>query len=203
MRPVEGTITDPVFEKAVMTGMIPLPLSRDAEEYGRRLKRRYDQKGVRDAFKSNGADKRWTGHAVEYELHQWFEREQIPHHWYDDGAVSKVSEDFALGDPPELKLAVKANSGDAPRGDFVFIVQEHHARKLGHGVLFCIVQVRSRRIWVAGYMDAEKFRGRADRFRKGEIIPHLGRPAEYGCRTIRADALEPAHRFIQMIRRTM
>jgi len=183
--------------------MIPIPLTQDAEDYGRRLKARYDKKGIKDAFTSKRTDKRWTGHAVEYDLHQWLEREGIPHHWYDDGAASKVSEDFALGTPAGLKLAVKANSGDGPRSDFVFIVQEHHARKLGHGVLFCIVQVRSRVIWVAGYMDAEKFRARSDRFKKGDVIPHLGRPAEYGCRTIRADALEPAGKFLDLIRRTM
>lgn len=184
-------------------GMVALPLTQESEQYGRRLKGRYDKKGIKDAFTSKRTDKRWTGHAVEYELHQWFKREGIPHHWYDDGAASKVSEDFALGEPPELKLAVKANSGDGPRGDFVFIVQEHHARKLGHGILFCIVQVRARQIWLAGYMDAEVFRSRADKFDRGETIPHLGRPAEYPCRTIRADALEPAERFVDMVRRTL
>lgn len=180
--------------------MIELPLTRDAEDYGRRMKRRYDQRGVKDAFRKSGLDKRWTGHAVEYELHRWLaDVAEIEHVW-NGGLDNKP--DFVIGEGPHaIKVALKANTGDAPREDFIFAIPENNVNKLGDGALFCIVQLKERKIWIAGYVPAQSFRKRADRHHKGDpgFVP--GRPFEYACRTIRADELEPAETFFALLGR--
>jgi hypothetical protein len=176
--------------------MIELPLTQDAEDYGRRVKKRYDAQRVKDAFCKVGPDKRWTGHAVEYELRQWMVREGIPHHW-NGGLDSKP--DFIIGGSDGMKVAVKSNSGDGPRDDFTFVVQECDLKKLGDGVLFCVVQLRERKIWIAGYMDANRFRRESEKRRRGDEGFLPGRPIEYDCRTIRADALEQAETFFALL----
>lgn len=180
--------------------MIELTLTPDAERYGRGVKKRYDRRGVTDAFNKNGSDKRWTGHAVEYELHQWLDGQGIPHRWNWDGLGNKP--DFVLGHEDGIRVAIKANSGDSPRPDFIFMVPEHHVHKLGDGALFAIVGVRHRTIWVAGYIDARHFRRYSEKLRAGDEGFVHGRPIECDCRTIRLADLEPADRFFDLLRAT-
>lgn len=179
--------------------MIELPLTAEAVDYGKRVKTRYDREGARDAWRKEGPDKRWAGHAVEYELNQWLPTTGIPYQWNYDG-LHQDRADFELNG---LGVAVKANQGDAPREDFTFVVSEHHVKRLNDGVLFCITQLRERKIWVAGYIDANKFRSIAERHRKGDEGFVSGRPFSYACRTISANALTPADQFLELIRRSV
>jgi hypothetical protein len=179
--------------------VIELPLTADAESYGKRVKSRYDREGARDTWRKDGPDKRWAGHAVEYELSQWLATTGIPYQWNYDG-LHQTKADFELNG---IGVAVKANQGDAPRDDFTFVVSEHHVKRLNDGVLFCITQLRDRKIWVAGYIDAHKFRSIAERHRKGEEGFVKGRPFSYDCRTIGADALTPAEQFINLVKRSV
>lgn len=179
--------------------MIELPLSDEAEQFGRHVKANYDQAGVKDHWQRRpGYDKRWTGYAVEFALDEWLSEEGIPHVW-NGGLDNKP--DFVVGPDPGLAMAVKSNSGDRPRDDFVFAVAEHHVHKLASGALFCLVAVRAKKIWVAGYIEAKMFRQIAERRKKGDEGFLRGRPIEYDCRLITAGQLEPAERIFEMLRR--
>lgn len=177
--------------------MIELTLTPEAENYGKRVKRDYDKRGIRETFSRNGADIRWTGHAVEFALAEFFAQEGLPYVW-NGGLDNKP--DFVLGGESGIKIASKANSGDAPRGDFLFTVPEQHVHKLADGVLFSILQIKHRTIWIAGYVGAQHFRRHAEKRKKGDegFIP--GRPFENDCRTIRADALQPAETFFDLLK---
>ena len=174
--------------------MIELPLTDEGRAYGERVKRNYDRSGVKDAFRLRGVDKRWTGHAVEFELDRWLRGEEIPHVW--NGGLDDLP-DFEFGD---VRVACKSNVGDSAREDFVFTVPERHARKLGDGVLFSIVLLREKRVWIAGYISAREFRRESQKHRKGDpgFVP--GRPFESECRTISAAALQPADLFFGLLR---
>lgn len=177
--------------------MIELLLTDEAEAYGKRVKRDYDRRGITDTFHRSGADRRWTGHAVEFALAEWLLSEGLPHIW-NGGLDNKP--DFVLGGEGGIRVASKANSGDAPREDFSFVVPESHVYKLGDGALFSIVQIRYRTIHIAGYMTARDFRRYAEKHKKGDEGFIAGRPFEYDCRTIRADALQPAETFFDLLR---
>lgn len=177
--------------------MIELPLTDEAEAYGKRVKREHDRSGVTDTFKRKGLDTRWTGHAVEFALAEWLASEGVPHIW-NGGLDNKP--DFVLGGERGIRVASKANSGDAPRADFIFTVPEHHVHKLADGALFSIVQIRFRTIYVAGYIGARDFKRHAERHKAGEEGFLPGRPFENDCRTIRADALQPAELFFDLLK---
>lgn len=177
--------------------MIELALTDEAEAYGKRVKREYDRRGVTDTFRRSGADRRWTGHAVEFAVAEWLASQGIPHVW-NGGLDNKP--DFVLGGEGGIRVASKANSGNGPREDFIFTVPEHHIYKLGDGALFSIIQLRYRTIWIAGYIGARDFRLHAERHRAGDDGFIAGRPFEHDCRTISADALQPAELFFDLLR---
>lgn len=178
--------------------MIELMLTPEAEAYGHRVRKRHTKAGARDRFARSGADIRWTGHAVEFALAEYLLEQEIPHVW-NGGLDNKP--DFVLGGERGIRVASKSNSGDGPREDFVFTVPEEHVYKLGDGALFSIVQRKHRSIWIAGYISARDFRRYAEKHNAGNegFIP--GRPFLHDCRTIRADALQPAEMFFELLRR--
>src|SRR5688572_23733458 len=108
--------------------MIELALTHDAEQYGRQKKKRRDDDGLVDAFERVGKDKRWTGLAAEYVLHQYLKDQGIPHRWHDDATGKEP--DFELGNGEALGVALKANNGPGPVEDFTFLVPIKHPKQL-------------------------------------------------------------------------
>lgn len=178
--------------------MIELPLTDEGKAYGQRVKREYDRAGVRDKFKTLGhADRRWIGHAVEFELNRWLTEQGVEHVW-NGGLDTKP--DFVLGGTDGIKVALKANSGTMADANFTFVVPEHQVFKLQDGVLFAIVATQTRQIFIAGYLASHKFRQLAEKRKKGDKGFVAGKPFVYDCRTLSASALEPAERFFDLLR---
>lgn len=180
--------------------MIELPLTHEAEQYGRRKKQRRDDDGMTDAFGRIGKDKRWTGLAVEYVLHQYLKEQGIPHRWHDDAIGDEP--DFELGNGDSIGVALKANNGPGPVEDFTFLVPIKHPKQLQEGVLLAIVNTPQSKVWIAGYITAHRFQQVAERKRKGDPSFIPGRPLQASCWTVRADQLEPAETFFALLRRT-
>lgn len=180
--------------------MIELTLTHEAEQYGRRKKRRRDGDGLKDAFETNGKDKRWTGLAAEYVLHQYLQEQGIPHRWHDDATGSEP--DFELGDfnGATLGVAVKANNG-MPRDDFTFLVPIRHAGQLSDGVLLLIVNTPTSRVWIAGYIAADDLKRVARRIHKGDESFIPGKPFEAPAWTVKANQLGDAQRLFDLLRR--
>lgn len=178
--------------------MIEIPLTKEAERYGRDLRRHYDSTQIRDDFRPPGADRRWVGYAVEHSIAHWLREQGYDFQW--NGGMDDLP-DYVFGDEQGLDVALKSNSGDGPRDDFEFIVNEPHVNRLGDGVIFSIVNVRDRKIWLAGYIAASDFRRQARRRRRGDpgFVP--GKRLQYACRTIKAHDLQPAETFFALMRR--
>lgn len=173
--------------------MIELPLTQEAIEYGRDVKLQQDADALGDQFKVPGADKRWTGHAVEHVLDQHLTELGIPHAW-NGGLDDKP--DFELGG---LGLACKANTGPGPYGFFQFVIPKKQITRLSDVALFSIVSPAERVVWVMGTIHSSRFRERAELRRKGEpgFVP--GRELYADCWSITASSLDEPEAFFKMM----
>lgn len=178
--------------------MIELPLTDEGRAYGKRVKRDYDRAGVSDKFKREGTDRRWIGHAVEFEVDRWLTRQGIEHVW--NGGLDNLP-DFVLGGEGGIKVALKTNNcGQEISDDFQFVVPEDHVYKLGDGALFVIAQTHRLKLYIAGYLSASKFRTLAEKRRKGGEGFMQGRPNTYDCRSVALSSLTPAETFFDLLR---
>ncbi len=173
--------------------MIELKLPPAAEHYAKNLKREQDRAGLGDQFRVPGADKRWTGHAVEYTLDKYFTELGLPHVW-NGGLDDKP--DFEIN---RLGVASKANSGPQASEDFTFVIPKNQIGRLADVALFSIISPRAGKVWIMGTMHSHNFRDFAELRRKGEegFIP--GRPLYADCWGIRASSLGDPETFFKML----
>jgi hypothetical protein len=176
--------------------VIELPLVDEAIAYGKRIKRENDARGIVGHFEHT--NKRWIGFAAEYLIAGWLREHEIPHVW--NGGVDDKP-DFVIAE--QIGVACKANVGDGPRDDFVFVIPEQQINRLADGVLFNIVALRERKLWIAGYITSWQFRRFAEKHKKGDPGFIEGRPIVNHCRTISASELAPAELFFDLIEKAV
>lgn len=174
--------------------MIELPLTPEGILYGKRMRREFHH--AREYFPSDTVDRRWVGHAAEFELDRWLTERGIEHTW--NGGLDDLP-DFVIGDEQNgIRLALKTNNyggKDEPTSLFQFAIPEPQTRKLHDGVLLVIAQTQRNRLLIAGYIDADHFRRFAQKHKQGEEGFVDGRPVKFDCRSIPANMLVAAEVF--------
>ena len=181
--------------------MIEIPLTEDGIRWAKKERER--RVHMHDYFPTDKRnDTRWIGLAAEYEFNQWAKRTGVPMKWHQG---PEPGPDFTIGNGADayrrLQIGLKVNSGDAPRDDFVFMINAKSARQQADGLVMGIVNVPSSTLWIAGYIAADRFRKLSRKARKGQTGLGPKRPVAYDCYTLRADQLEPAEMFFELIRR--